>query len=195
MPTTRNNYGNAERNEQNAEVEEARDYARAFAEEAAKASEQAMRVGLDIARRAAEAARENIKSAVQGFQRVTEQPTQAARPEAQELTRQSSENIGAVSQASTVLARGLQEASREWFGLARERLVKNIEAFGRLARCRSPQDLIVVQSDLARDNIQQAIETSRRVGQVSLRIAQEAAGILQTEAQRNANPDRFRRAA
>ena len=45
MPTTRNNYGNAERNEQNAEVEEARDYARAFAEEAAKASEQAMRVG------------------------------------------------------------------------------------------------------------------------------------------------------
>jgi len=195
MPTTRNNHSNAERNGQNAEAAEAGDYARTFAEEAAKASEQAMRVGLDIARRAAEAARENIESAVQGFQRATEQLTQAAGPEAQELTRQSSENIGAVSQASTVLASGLQEASREWFGLARERLAKNIEALGRLARCHSPQDLIVVQSDLARDNIQQAIETSRRVGQVSLRIAQEAAGILQTEARQNANPDRIRRAA
>jgi hypothetical protein len=195
MPTTRNNHSNAERNGQNAEAHEAGDYGRTFAEEAAKASEQAMRVGLDVAQRAAEAARENIESAFRGFQRATEQLTQAAGPEAQALTRQSSENTGAVSQASSVLASGLQEASREWFGLARERLAKNIEAFGRLARCRSPQDLIVVQSDLARDNIQQAIETSRRVGQVSLRIAQDAAGILQTEARRNANTDRIRRAA
>jgi hypothetical protein len=194
MPTTRNNHSNAERNGQDAEADDAGDYARAFAE-AAKASEQAMRVGLDIAWRAAEAARENIESAVQGFQRATEQLTQAAVPEAQELTRQSSENVGAVSQVSTVLASGLQGASREWFGLARERLAKNIEAFGRLARCRSPQDLIIVQSDLARDNIQQAIETSRRVGQVSLRIAQDAAGILQTEARQNANTDRIPRAA
>jgi hypothetical protein len=194
MPTTRNNHSNAERNGQDAEADDAGDYARAFAE-AAKASEQAMRVGLDIAWRAAEAARENIESAVQGFQRATEQLTQAAGPEAQELTRQSSENVGAVSQVSTVLASGLQGASREWFGLARERLAKNIEAFGRLARCRSPQDLIIVQSDLARDNIQQAIETSRRVGQVSLRIAQDAAGILQTEARQNANTDRIPRAA
>jgi Phasin protein len=72
---------------------------------------------------------------------------------------------------------------------------KNIEAFGRLARCRSPHDLISVQSDFALDNIQQAIETSRRIGQVSLRIAEEAAGIVQTEARRNANTDRIRQAA
>ena len=84
MPTTRNNHSDAERNGQNAEADDAGDYARAFAEEAAKASEQAMRVGLDIAWRAAEAARENIESAVQGFQRATEQLTQAAGPEAQE---------------------------------------------------------------------------------------------------------------
>ena len=187
--------GDAALNGHNAEAAEAGDYARALAEEAAKASEQALRAGLDIARRATEVARENIKSAVQGFQRATEQLTQITGPEPQDLARQSSENIGAVSQASTVLASGLQEASREWFGLAREQLAKNIKAFGRLAHCRSPQDLIAVQSELARDNIQQAIETSRRVGQVSLRIAQEAAGILQTEARPNASTDRIRRAA
>jgi len=199
MPTTRINHNNnTERNGQYAEANETGDHARALAEEAAKASEQAMRSGLDIARRAAEAARDNIESAVQGFQRATEQLTQAAglaRPEAQDLARQTSENIGAVSQASTVLASGLQDASREWFGLARDRLAKNIEAFGRLARCRSPHDLIAVQSDFALDNIQHAIETSRRIGQVSLRIAEEAAGIVQTEARRNANTDRIRRAA
>ena len=96
MPTTRNSHNNnSERNGQNVEANEAGDYARALAEEAARASEQALRAGLDIARRSAEAARDNIESAVQGFQRATEQLTQAtdlAGPEAQELTRQTSEN-------------------------------------------------------------------------------------------------------
>jgi phasin family protein len=143
---------------------------------------------------------ENVQSglntAVEGFQRATEQFTQVlgfAGPEAEELSRRSSENIEAVSQASTVVARGFQEASQEWFGLVQQRLTKNIEAFGRLARCRSAQDLVAVQSDLARDSMQRAIETSRRLGEVSVRIAHEAAGIIQAQA--STNTDRIRRVA
>ena len=46
MPTTRINHNNnTERNGQYAEANETGDYARAFAEEAAKASEEAMRAG------------------------------------------------------------------------------------------------------------------------------------------------------
>jgi phasin family protein len=159
-----------------------------------------MRAGMEIARRTADTARENVQSglntAVEGFQRATEQFTQVlgfAGPEAEELSRRSSENIEAVSQASTVVARGFQEASQEWFGLVQQRLTKNIEAFGRLARCRSAQDLVAVQSDLARDSMQRAIETSRRLGEVSVRIAHEAAGIIQAQA--SINTDRIRRVA
>ena len=45
----------------------------------------------------------------------------------------------------------------------------------RIAGVRSVQDFVAVQSDLARDNLQQVIETNRRVAEVSLRIAEEAA--------------------
>ena len=173
---------------------------RAVSEEAAKAGEQAMRAGVDIARRTADSARDSLQSglntAVQGFQRATEQFTQMmgfAGPQAEELARRSSENIEAVSQASTVLARGFQEASQEWFDLAQARLSKNMEALGRLAHCRSAQDFMVVQSELARENIQQAIDTSRRLGEVSVRVAEEAARIIERQANTNAN--RVRRAA
>jgi phasin family protein len=173
---------------------------RAVTEEAAKAGEQAMRAGADIARRTAETARETaqagLNTAVQGFQRVTDQFTQVlgfAGPQAEDLARQSSENIEAVSQASTVLVRGFQEVSREWFGSAQERFTKNIEALSRLAHCRSAQDFIAIQSELVRDNMQQAIDTSRRLAQASVRVADEAARTIQPHS--NTNTARVRRVA
>jgi len=113
--------------------------------------------------------------------------------EAEELARRSLDNFQAVSNSSTVLARGIQEASQVWFSLAQERLTKNVEGFTRLARCRSAQDFIALQSELARDAMQQAVGTSRRIGQVSMRVADEASGIIQTTA--NAKPERARQVA
>ena len=140
-----------------------------------------------LARRTAETARENVKSslntAAQGFQSLTEQfANLTGLAEAEELARRSFENLQAVSDSSSVLVRGIQEASQVWLALAQGRLAENVEGFSRLARCRSPQDFIATQSELARDAMQQAVETSRRIGQVSMRVADEAAGIIQTAA-------------
>jgi len=87
----------------------------------------------------------------------------------------------------------MQEASQLWLGLAQERLTKNVEGFSRLARCRSPQDFIAMQSELARDAMQQAVETGRRIGQVSVRVTDEAAGIIESQASSDAG--RIRRVA
>jgi phasin family protein len=89
------------------------------------------------------------------------------------------EAVEAVSQASSVLARGLQEGSQECFRLFQQRLTKNIEGVSRFAYCRSPQHLIALQAELARENMQQTVEASRRLGQVSVRIADEANRIVQ----------------
>jgi phasin family protein len=191
----------AEAEQRRAAAREEREQAenvRQTAESVAETMATTVAFPVHLARRTAETARENVKSslnaAAQGFQSLTEQFTNfTGLAEAEELARRSFENLQAVSDSSTALARGFQEASQLWFALAQERLTKNVEGISRLSRCRSPQDFIAMQSELAREAMQQAVETSRRIGQVSMRVADEAAGVIQARA--SAKPDRVRQVA
>jgi hypothetical protein len=146
-------------------ADEAARTARTVTDEAGRIGEQTTRAGADIARRGTETARDTMQSGLNAaretFQRVTDQVTQVLGfngPQAEELARRSSQNLQAVSQANTVLARGFQEASNEVLRLAQDRLQKNVEAVSRIAGTRSVQDFVAVQSDLVRDGLQQVID-------------------------------------
>jgi phasin family protein len=98
-----------------------------------------------------------------------------AGPQLEELARQSSQNVAAVTQANTVLVRGAQDVSREWLELAQSGVQKNLDGFSVLSRSRSLQEFAAAYTDLVRDNMQQMMDTSRRVADVSMRVAKEAA--------------------
>src|SRR3954464_13024451 len=178
---TRNDNNDQNKVEQNKAADEAARTARTVTDEAARVGEQTARAGADVFRRGTETARDNLQSglntATQTFQRVTDQFTRARGlngRQAEELARRSSQNVQAVTQASTVLARGAQEVWQEVFGLVQDRLTKNVEAVNRIAGVRSVQGFVAVQSDLARDTLQQVIDTNKRIAEVSLRIAEVA---------------------
>src|SRR5215210_793488 len=154
----------SKRDEQDHKAAEA---ARAVTNEAAKVGEQTARAGADVFRRSTETARDNLQSglntATQTVQRMTDQFTKVLGfngPQAEELARRSSQNLQAVSQASSVLMKGAQEVSQEVFGLVQDRLTKNMDGLNRLAGVRSVQDFVAVQSDIVRDGLQQVIDTN-----------------------------------
>ena len=176
-------------NDQNRAADEAARTARTVTDEAARVGEQTARAGADVFRRGSETARDTVQSglntATETFQRLSDQFTQVLGfngPQSEELTRRSSQNLQAVSQASTVLARGAQEVSREVFGLVQNRLQKNVDAVSRLAGTRSVQDFVAVQSDLVRDGLQQVIDTNKRVAELSVQVADEATRTIQAQA-------------
>jgi len=126
---------------------------------------------------AQDAGRETLSAAAQGAQRFNEQVTQMfglTGERGEELTRRSTQNLEAMTQASTAVVRGFQDLSREWFSLVQETTQKNIEGFTALARCRSLPELLSAQADLVRTSMQQTVDGTRRMAEVSSRVMTDA---------------------
>ncbi|WP_048707951.1 phasin family protein [Microvirga massiliensis] len=157
---------------------------------------ETVEAGRETVETAADVVQEAAVVGLDGIRRATDQFTRAlglTGQESEALTRQASENLGALAETSTVLMRGMQDVSREWLTLSQHGLQKNIDGLTQLARCRSMQDLVAIQSELLRNNWHYMIDVSRQLAEHSIEIANEAAQTISSETKPAAN--RARKAA
>lgn len=91
---------------------------------------------------------------------------------------QSSRTLNAVVGSSATLQRNAQDISRHWFDLMHRQLEQCVTHMDALARCRTPQDLMAVQSGALRDHLTGVIEATRRSADLSAQAAQEASKLI-----------------
>ncbi|MGY3036686.1 phasin family protein [Bradyrhizobium sp. USDA 4354] len=94
--------------------------------------------------------------------------------EAQQATERSVRNAEAIMYSTTAVAKGMNGVSREYFDFVRQQIERSMDRMNELWRCRTPQDLAAVQTELMRDSIRSALDASRRMADMSLKVADDA---------------------
>jgi hemerythrin-like domain-containing protein len=144
------------------------------AQTAVRTMQEAVQTGLSTA---SELARLTTDQAMQFFN--------PGKRDAQSLGDETSRNLQAVAQAGTVLARGVQDVSREWFELSQKRLQMNLDGLSSLARCRSVPDFVAVQTSLIRDNLEQTLDNSRLMAELTQQLADKASRTVTVQAEKS----------
>jgi hypothetical protein len=159
-----------------------------------------LRAGVENAQTMVQAMQEAVQTSFGAFSDLTRRSTgqglqTADRSDAVALglSEEAAHNLRAVAQSGTALARGLQEVSREVVDRSQKRLQRNLDGLQSLARCRSMTDLFEVQSLLLRDNLEQTVENSRRIAELTIQMTHETTRTVSDQAEKTAQ--RLNRAA
>lgn len=155
---------------------------------------ETVRTGTENAQSIAQAMQQAVQNSFGTFSELARQSTGQAmqmfnRPsgDGRGLPEEASTNLKALAQSNTVLVRGFQDLSREWFELGQRRLQTNLEGLNALARCRTMNDLVAVQSSLIRDNLEQTVDNSRRLAELTMQLADEATRTATVQAKQSIN--------
>jgi hypothetical protein len=146
------------------------------------AAERTKRVGAETLQRNTEQAKETWQEANEAASRITQRSMERfskmfglGGETAREALQQSSGNLQAIMESTTVIASGLHEVTEEWMRFAQERVEHNLNHLDRLGNCRNLHDCVALQTQIVRDNLQAFFESAQRASERSTRIARSAA--------------------
>lgn len=140
----------------------------------AHAAAHAAEAGLDAGRKAMGSITDTAGRTTEQLQRVL-----GLSKEAQgEVASQTRETMDVMVQCGSVLADGLQNAWREWVGLAQDVTARNAEGMNALMRSRSVPDFYAAQSRMLKDNMQLVLSRSVKISELSASTANTAIGKL-----------------
>jgi hypothetical protein len=146
---------------------------------AVQTSDQAIRASVEMLQRNAETVQQTFhcgaKLAAQMTQRTADQFGRAVGfSGTQTAAEKSSRNLEAIVQSGTVLTEIMQHLCEEWAEIARQRMDRGFDRVDAFLRCRTPQDLALLQSEVMRDNIETYLGYARKAGEHSARLCDEA---------------------
>jgi len=193
MPAEANNHGERETARVTRKAaHQAADQADRIGRATAEVNSQAARAGADILGRNVETAHRVLQSGAEMATKLTERSAhQLGRvlgfsgQDAEKAAQSYSNNIGAILESSVTLAEMAQEITREWMNFGRGRLERNLEQIDHLLHSRTPQDLLAVQSQLVRSNLEDFLGYARRVAEQSMRTTEVLAGKFEQVAEQN----------
>jgi phasin family protein len=107
----------------------------------------------------------------------------------QQATERSARSAQTILYTSTAAAKVMGGMSREYLQLVRNQVEKNMDHMNELWTCRTPQDFAAVQSDMIRETVETVLESSRRIADMSVKMADDAGKQI------NKNMEEIRRAA
>ena len=94
--------------------------------------------------------------------------------ESDATAQQASRNLSAIMQTSLALNEGVRKVSDEWFKFARARIERAFEHVDKAMRSRTPQELAAVQTEAVRDNLEDMLQSTQRIAELSQQTANEA---------------------
>lgn len=99
--------------------------------------------------------------------------------EAEEAKERTSRNAEVILYSTTEASKVMSGISREYMEFARHQMEKSLERMNHLQSCRTPQEFAAAQGDFLREVMAGAFESSRRMAEMSLKLADDAAKRVQ----------------
>ncbi len=93
------------------------------------------------------------------------------------------DNMDAVMKSGTIFAKGFESLSKEMMSFAQESMEANMAAAKKVFGAKNLQEMLDLQSDIARSNFDKVMAESAKLAELSAKVANEAAEPLQARVQ------------
>ena len=164
---------------------------RRMGEAAADASQNAVRLGADLIQQNAElnALRfgPDIATAMMG--RSTDQFSRAlglSSNDVQQATERSTRSATTILHSTNVVAKSMSGISQEYLAFVRHQIETGMDRMNELWRCRTPQDVAAVQGEFLRETVESALQSGRRMADMSLKVVDDAGKQIAQSTERRA---------
>ena len=169
-------------------AEQTNRFGQATAEQTARVGQAAAEAGEEVARASASLLKQNAETVQDAWRLGLEMATSVmgrsteqfgrtlglSGEGVQQATERSARNTQTVLYTGTAAAKVMGGISHEYFQMVRHQVEKNMDHMNELWSCRTPQDFAAIQSDMVRETVETVLESSRRIADMSIKMADDA---------------------